>query len=175
MIITQSKYVTSPKKLLKKKPDTETLNLIHTYWSVLYWTFLSFPVRGSLSRASYLAYTMSWQNFRNLLSRGTAKRGVSKNGWFSLKSSSRWFLVKTTKCLWTVVHLIRIVKGIQLNSIIPAIVLISIFTSIFHEKSFQLFTAPQKKWCLESADQTITPKTIWTEASRAPNNHMALN
>lgn len=47
---------------------------------------------GSFSLASYRAYTISWHTFRNLLSRGTANKGVSKKGWFSLRSSSLWFL-----------------------------------------------------------------------------------
>ena len=104
-IITQSRQVTKPRKLLEEIQNLSTWLLCFmtmgqyisilscdAYCRLLYCTFLSLPVKGSFNLASYLAQTNNWQYFRNLLSRGTANNGVSKNGWFSRKSSSRWFL-----------------------------------------------------------------------------------
>lgn len=78
-------------KLSAKQIYSNHSSVWSTYCILLYCTLRSFPVSGSFNFASYLPCTIFWQIFRKRDSRGTTNNGVSKNGWFSLKSSSLWF------------------------------------------------------------------------------------
>jgi len=71
-----------------------------THCICLYLLMTSFPVTGSCLTQLYRALTTSLQNARKRLSRPIVKSGVSKNGWFSRRSSSRCDLTTQTTYLW---------------------------------------------------------------------------
>ena len=65
-----------------------SLLVLPAYCNCLHLVLTSLPVTGSLLVYLYCALTITRQIFLKRLSLPTVKRGVSKNGWFSRKSSS---------------------------------------------------------------------------------------